>query len=212
VQVVSSWKHADALPWVSTNAPRLDFSRLPSLLRRRREDDSENSDDSETSTSGLVIAAQALGPLLPFLPLWIVNPLKITRVDREGRRRGGVPAHGQKEEEEEEEGKDKERQRRRQNHRPRALVPGRSFSVRASTCSSHVLAGAESFSVFLSGGKRNGKNKEDEVWYEVASFSRPATALSVLTLPLVRVLQARFREDSARAVAEAVERGSRRGR
>lgn len=70
--------------------------------------------------------------------------------------------------------------------------------------------------MFLSesgGGKGKGKNieeEEEEVWYEVASFSRPATALSALTLPLVRALQARFREESARAVAEAVERGRRR--
>ena len=88
--------------------------------------------------------------------------------------------------------------------RPPSLSPGRSFSVRATTCSSHVLAGAESFSVFLNEGD---EEEEGGVWFEVASFSRPAAALSLLTLPLVRVLQARFREDSARAVAEAVREG-----
>jgi uncharacterized protein (UPF0548 family) len=82
--------------------------------------------------------------------------------------------------------------------------------VRATTCSSHVLAGAESFSVFLNeggDGNEGGESGKGAVWFEVASFSRPAAALSLLTLPLVRVLQARFREESARAVAEAVREG-----
>jgi len=82
--------------------------------------------------------------------------------------------------------------------------------VRATTCSSHVLAGAESFSVFLNeggDGNEGGGSGKGAVWFEVASFSRPAAALSLLTLPLVRVLQARFREESARAVAEAVREG-----
>lgn len=222
------------MPWVSTNAPQLFssvFSSLPLPLRRRRrrrrsrrkddggddDDDRENDDDDdddETRKGGLVIAAQALGPLIPFLPLWIVNPLKITQVCPEGRASGGVPAHaGQKEAEEEaRDGRIRSHGRwrsQRQTHRPRAVVPGRSFSVRASTCSSHVLAGAESFSVFLSSSSSS-SSSEGDVWYEVASFSRPATALSALTLPLVRTLQARFREESARAVVEAVERG--RGR
>ena len=91
--------------------------------------------------------------------------------------------------------------------------------MRATTCSSHVLAGAESFSVFLdegSGGEGEGDGEGEGgggggegggVWFEVASFSRPAAALSLLTLPLVRVLQSKFREESARAVAEAVREG-----
>ena len=92
------------------------------------------------------------------------------------------------------------------SRRPTSLSPGRSFSVKASTCSSHVLAGAESFSVFLNEGS-GGDGDDKGVWFEVASFSRPAAALSLLTLPLVRVLQARFREESARAIAEAVREG-----
>ena len=78
--------------------------------------------------------------------------------------------------------------------------------MRATTCSSHVLAGAESFSVFINEGGE-GEREKGSVWFEVASFSRPAAALSLLTLPLVRVLQSRFREESARAVAEAVREG-----
>ena len=87
----------------------------------------------------------------------------------------------------------------------------------SASCSSHVLAGAESFSVFLNEGTRRNKEEEDDeeddenekdaVWFEVASFSRPAAALSLVTLPLVRVLQARFREEAARAVARAVREG-----
>jgi hypothetical protein len=185
------------------------------LLRRQGRQREDGGDDGESDGPGLVIAARAAGPFLPFLPLWIVNPLEIVEVGKEGRARGGVPAlsggGGA--------GGGEEGSRRRQRglfssppssssaprrRRPPSLSPGRSFSVRATTCSSHVLAGAESFSVFLNEGD---EEEEGGVWFEVASFSRPAAALSLLTLPLVRVLQARFREDSARAVAEAVREG-----
>ena len=211
VKAVSSWKHADALPWVSTNKPRL----LPQQLlprRRQRENNDENESDGG-SKNGLVIAARAAGPFLPFLPLWLVNPLEIVEVRKERRARGGVPdlCGGGK-------GEEEGLKNRRQpglfffssppssvsRRRPPSLSPGRFFSVRATTCSSHVLAGAESFSVFLNESK---DGKEKGVWFEVASFSRPAAALSLLTLPLVRVLQGRFRVEAARAVAEAVREG-----
>ena len=43
----------------------------------------------------------------------------------------------------------------------------------------------------------------EEVWYEIAAFSRPAIVLSKLGYPLVRRLQRRFAVSSAQALARA---------
>lgn len=135
--------------------------------------------------SGVVIAAAALGPLGP-VPLWSANPLRVTAA---GSRRG-APAF--------------EAGAARAWRRPAADAPGRTYAVTCATLAPHALAGAETFAVHEVAGT-------GEVWYAVASYSRPATLLSTLTHPLVRALQASFRAGSARVVAAEV-RKRRAGR
>lgn len=60
------------------------------------------------------------------------------------------------------------------------------------TVRGHAMAGEERFEVRQEGA---------EVRFEVFSYSRPATAFSWLTLPVVRHLQRRFAADSAARMA-----------
>jgi uncharacterized protein (UPF0548 family) len=133
-----------------------------------------------------VIAAAALGPVGP-VPLWSANPLAVTAA---GAARG-APAFA--------------RGAPRVSARPPRDAPGRTYAVTLTTLAPHTLAGAETFAVHEVAGT-------GEVWYAVASFSRPATLVSLLTYPLVRGLQAAFRAGSAAAVeAEVGKRRQERG-
>ncbi|KAG1679615.1 hypothetical protein FOA52_006132 [Chlamydomonas sp. UWO 241] len=78
--------------------------------------------------------------------------------------------------------------------------PGRRFEFAHGCCSGHSLAGEERFGVEWDEG-------DDSVWFEIYTVSRPAHAVSVLTYPLVRYYQSRFKEESAAAVVEGL-RGS----
>jgi uncharacterized protein (UPF0548 family) len=50
-------------------------------------------------------------------------------------------------------------------------------------------------------------DKNEEVWYEIKAFSKPRFWLTKLLYPIMRRLQERFRQDSARQIHELV-RGS----
>ncbi|MFN7117385.1 MAG: DUF1990 family protein [Saprospiraceae bacterium] len=57
------------------------------------------------------------------------------------------------------------------------------------TLPGHVEAGEELFLVF--------KDEVGNVWYEIKAFSRPRHWLAKIGYPIIRLLQARFRRDSA---------------
>ncbi|GMH39414.1 hypothetical protein BSKO_07312 [Bryopsis sp. KO-2023] len=73
----------------------------------------------------------------------------------------------------------------------------KSFSFGASTLKGHLLAGEERFKVKM--------KKDDSVWYEIYSFSRPSHLLSMISYPVVRYLQYRFAIDSMRSMAKAAQ-------
>ncbi|GLJ24874.1 hypothetical protein SUGI_0475720 [Cryptomeria japonica] len=68
------------------------------------------------------------------------------------------------------------------------------------TLQGHLLAGEERFSVEL--------DEDDNVWYEILSFSRPAHVLSFVAQPYVCLKQKIFAQQSTQAMLKAIsERG-----
>eukprot|EP01018_Ginkgo_biloba_P019481 Gb_00854 [translate_table: standard] len=64
------------------------------------------------------------------------------------------------------------------------------------TLQGHLLAGEERFSVQW--------DDDDNVWYEIVSFSRPAHFLSLVGLPYVRLKQKRFAQQSMQAMLKSI--------
>ncbi|PKI59943.1 UPF0548 protein At2g17695 [Punica granatum] len=67
-----------------------------------------------------------------------------------------------------------------------------SFSFGSGTLRGHLLAGEERFSVEL--------DDNNQVWYEVLSFSKPAHFLSLLGYPYIKLRQKFFAHQSTNAV------------
>lgn len=74
-----------------------------------------------------------------------------------------------------------------------------SYGFAYGTLADHVESGEERFVVELEAA-------DESVWYEIRATSRPQAALARLGYPVARLLQARFRRDSAAAMREAVAR------
>jgi uncharacterized protein (UPF0548 family) len=74
------------------------------------------------------------------------------------------------------------------------------FGFAYGTLTNHAESGEELFEVFVDGESR-------EVSYRIRAVSRPRAALARLGYPITRVLQARFRQDSAAAMWRAVSAG-----
>jgi uncharacterized protein (UPF0548 family) len=148
------------------------------------------------SPSGVCVAARLLGGMV-----WTAVPLQVTV--REEQRRWPVlmPEEGD-------------------STSPTTMAKGRRFLLAHGCLRSHFLAGEERFSVEWrrDGGKKKGgggrgrgsgfadNNDHDNggpVYFEVATYSRPAHPLAALGYPVVRGLQAAFRRDAARHVARA---------
>jgi uncharacterized protein (UPF0548 family) len=72
------------------------------------------------------------------------------------------------------------------------------FGFAYGTLANHVECGEEIFQVSLS-------PKTGEVSYLIRAASKPRAALARVGYPLARVLQARFRRDSARALRRAID-------
>ncbi|XP_006649239.1 UPF0548 protein At2g17695 isoform X2 [Oryza brachyantha] len=70
------------------------------------------------------------------------------------------------------------------------------FAFGSGTLQGHLLAGEERFSVQL--------DEEDQVWYEVMSFSKPAHILSSLCYPYVQLRQRHFAHHSGQALLRHV--------
>lgn len=70
------------------------------------------------------------------------------------------------------------------------------FGFAYGTLTNHAESGEELFEVFL--------DSRDDVVYRIRAMSRPRVALARLGNPFVRVLQARFRRDSAAAMKRAI--------
>lgn len=75
---------------------------------------------------------------------------------------------------------------------------GATFGFAYGTLTNHAESGEEIFEVRLD-------PVTGEVTYRIRAVSRPRAALARLGYPITRMLQARFRRDSARAVRRAVE-------
>lgn len=73
----------------------------------------------------------------------------------------------------------------------------KAFGYAYGTLSNHAESGEELFEVHLD-------PHTDDVTYRIRATARPQAALAWLGLPFVRVLQARFRRDSAAAMRRAV--------
>jgi len=73
----------------------------------------------------------------------------------------------------------------------------REFGFAYGTLSNHAEAGEETFKVSLS-------EETGAVTYQIRAVSRPRAFAARLGHPIARALQARFRRDSARALARAV--------
>lgn len=71
-----------------------------------------------------------------------------------------------------------------------------SFCYGSGTLNGHLLAGEERFSIKL--------DDNDQVWYEILSFSKPAHFLSHITYPYVKLRQKYFASESAKAVLKHV--------
>ncbi|GLT39317.1 hypothetical protein SLA2020_135150 [Shorea laevis] len=67
-----------------------------------------------------------------------------------------------------------------------------SFGVGSGTLQGHLLAGEERFSIEL--------DENNQVWYEILSFSKPAHFLSLIGYPYVQFRQKYFAQHSANAV------------
>ncbi|WIA39695.1 hypothetical protein OEZ86_005758 [Tetradesmus obliquus] len=74
--------------------------------------------------------------------------------------------------------------------------PGKRFALGMCSLDGHQLAGEERFAVEL--------HADGSVWYEVFLFSKPDTLLALVSLPVVKIMQLRYVNDSASAVAAAV--------
>jgi len=72
----------------------------------------------------------------------------------------------------------------------------RAFGFAYGTLTNHAESGEELFEVFLDG-------RSGDVMYRIRAVSRPQAALAWIGQPIVRVLQARFRRDSAAAMKRA---------
>ena len=70
------------------------------------------------------------------------------------------------------------------------------FGFAYGTLTNHAECGEELFEVFI--------DSDGDVMYRIRATSRPRAALAWLGQPIVRVLQARFRRDSAAAMRRAV--------
>jgi uncharacterized protein (UPF0548 family) len=75
------------------------------------------------------------------------------------------------------------------------------FGFAYGTLTNHAESGEELFEVFIDRDSR-------EVKYRIRAVSRPQSALAWIGLPIARVLQARFRRDSAVAMRRAISPGS----
>lgn len=73
---------------------------------------------------------------------------------------------------------------------------GGMFAFGSGTLQGHLLAGEERFSVQL--------DEDDQVWYEVLSFSKPAHILSTLCYPYVQLRQRHFAQQSGQALLRHV--------
>ncbi|KAF0894241.1 hypothetical protein E2562_037736 [Oryza meyeriana var. granulata] len=73
---------------------------------------------------------------------------------------------------------------------------GKIFVFGSGTLQGHLLAGEERFSVQL--------DEEDQMWYEVMSFSKPAHILSSLCYPYVQLRQRHFAHQSGQALLKHV--------
>ncbi|KAK8944820.1 UPF0548 protein [Platanthera zijinensis] len=71
-----------------------------------------------------------------------------------------------------------------------------SFGFGSGTLQGHLLAGEERFSVVW--------DEDDQVWYEIFSFSKPAHIISAVGYPYVRLRQKYFAQQSADAVLKHV--------
>ncbi|KAF2306318.1 hypothetical protein GH714_016419 [Hevea brasiliensis] len=71
-----------------------------------------------------------------------------------------------------------------------------SFSFGSGTLQGHLLAGEERFSIEM--------DENNQVWYEVLSFSKPAHFLSFVGYPYVQFRQKIFAQQSANAVLDHV--------
>src|SRR5262245_29090439 len=74
-----------------------------------------------------------------------------------------------------------------------------SFGFAYGTLTNHAESGEELFEVFID--QRSG-----DVMYRIRAISWPQSVLALIGQPIVRVLQARFRRDSAAAMRRAVSR------
>ena len=75
--------------------------------------------------------------------------------------------------------------------------PTKRYGFAYGTLPDHGERGEERFSV-------EWHSQDDSVWYDLFAFSRPRALSARLAYPIVRWLQRRFREDSRRAMAQAV--------
>lgn len=71
------------------------------------------------------------------------------------------------------------------------------FGFAYGTLPGHVESGEERFLIELD-------TATGDVWYDILAFSRPNHPLAKLAYPLVRRLQEKFRQDSAKAMLRAV--------
>lgn len=74
---------------------------------------------------------------------------------------------------------------------------GKRFAVGMCSLEGHQLAGEERFAVDML--------PDGSVWYDVFLFSKPDTLLALVSLPVVKLMQLRYVNDSAAAVAKAVQ-------
>ena len=75
------------------------------------------------------------------------------------------------------------------------------FGFAYGTLTNHAESGEELFEVFID-------RRSDDVMYRIRAVSWPQSALTRVAQPIVRLLQARFRRDSAAAMKRAVSGGS----
>lgn len=74
---------------------------------------------------------------------------------------------------------------------------GRRFALGLNSLTGHQLAGEERFAVEL--------HADGSVWYDVFLFSRPDTLLALASLPVVKIMQLRYVNDSVKAMKGALE-------
>lgn len=77
----------------------------------------------------------------------------------------------------------------------------RRYGFAYGTLPEHAETGEERFTVE--------RRADDSVWYDILAFSREKHPLAKTAYPLSRMLQARFRRDSGRAMQRAVAKGLR---